>query len=609
MNSARRHPHRTHRFASLLATGVALAVVTVLSGGCGEPVKDPFNAPSLSTSDASNLVPVVADFAGPGSSVESDFGNERFQGFRIAAREGMVLSARVDRLSGDADPVLILYGPRSDSGIWGEARAVDDDGAGGVNPMLRVGPLAEGAYLFVVTAREADASGRFRLRVSCEAGCEGTTESTCALLDCDRDVCYGGFLRDESGCQTCDCLDECQVDDDCPSLGQICRLGECVETCTCDPRVESPVCGEDGVTYPNPCEATCAGVDVLSRGECAAVCEPVACEVFCEFGFARDERGCETCECLDPCQACTSVQEPVCSRTGRTYINRCRAACVGEIVAYAGECRTECPEVGCASDCPGGFLRDENGCPTCECVEISTTCDDTFRPLCGSDGVTYSSECEVAAAGVEILLDEACPPTCHVDSDCPTGYGCEAGLRGLPACEPSDPSCVAVCVQQRRRCDPTRITTDGAGAGTCESGEYCSEEGECVSSCGCNTIFYPVCGADGATYGNRCQASCAEVRVASTGSCCDVSAAVGCDLSCHDGFATDELGCDVCACLESPTVACTCDDTVVNRVCGADGNIYENECLMRCAGVRSAADDSACDDKSGEVDPAGPRGG
>ncbi|XP_078338126.1 double-headed protease inhibitor, submandibular gland-like [Crassostrea virginica] len=44
--------------------------------------------------------------------------------------------------------------------------------------------------------------------------------------------------------------------------------GECPRRCAC-PRLYRPVCGEDGVTYPNRCVAGCmSGVYEYKYGEC-----------------------------------------------------------------------------------------------------------------------------------------------------------------------------------------------------------------------------------------------------------------------------------------------------------------------------------------------------
>ncbi|MEO1273800.1 MAG: Kazal-type serine protease inhibitor domain-containing protein, partial [Myxococcota bacterium] len=100
--------------------------------------------------------------------------------------------------------------------------------------------------------------------------------------------------------------------------------GEC-RVCIC-PAVAAPVCGADGMTYGNACEAGCAGVEVVSDGPCETQCEPVACEIFCEYGFQIGEDGCEICACNE---------EPQC---------RSNADCDNEFVCWPGDntCQPAC---------------------------------------------------------------------------------------------------------------------------------------------------------------------------------------------------------------------------------------------------------------------------
>lgn len=315
----------------------------------------------------------------------------------------------------------------------------------------------------------------------------------------------------------------CNVDGDCKS-DQVCffgpmKAGRCMNTAdlgkglcwtngqcgngeTC---VDAMVCG---------CNAICKAMDKpgVCKGPVAKPCSiGLGADVGCGLGEYCALPG--TCSgegvCTQKPDACIMLFAPVCGCDGKTYGNSCEAAGSGVNVKGKGECEAVNP-------CMWMKCGDGNACTADQCNPKTGQCE--FPPLTGEkcdDGslCTYGEVCAESGgkayckAGNEVI----CPPPlpCQLISCNAKSGQCET--KPDPACG-GEKKCSIGLGAPTIDCGPDGFCQ--LPGGTCVGFGLCAKK-----PFACLAVYNPVCGCDGNSYGNDCEANSNGENWGSKGKC------------------------------------------------------------------------------------------
>ena len=172
----------------------------------------------------------------------------------------------------------------------------------------------------------------------------------------------------------------------------------------------NPVCGQNGVTYLNPCFAEAAGVSNYTAGPC--------------WSPGID------LEIMDPYAVCPAVYDPVCGFNYQTYSNACEAEAAGVVEYQTGVCPDNdfsCYDPNLIVVSAGTLVNTATGV-------IELDCPEGGIPVCGCDGITYPNACTAEAAGVRNYTVGGCDNVCIDPADISPEPDCEDSYEPVCAC-------------------------------------------------------------------------------------------------------------------------------------------------------------------------------
>ncbi|KAK3094756.1 hypothetical protein FSP39_005778 [Pinctada imbricata] len=299
------------------------------------------------------------------------------------------------------------------------------------------------------------------------------------------------------------------------SLGKVDNNG--CRTCTCPTQHVATHHTSSSSYHASQPQHTSHAVVVQVQAPAPKTCMATElCKAACTTGYSLGQRGhdgCQSCTCLAP-PTTPAPQHLSCPKTIECMVN-CKegytlgsagpdgcpeCSCTHEVIVMELKCPSR---LSCNSGCNVGYSCDDQGCPTCKCIEPhvvglsvvkvvpqAVKCPNAFSCpkacklgyKCGTDGCP-TCECLIAVQGMNRMLGggsggkldvqtiiKKCPTTMKCMTTCPSGYQLGgADKDGCPKC---------TCLGKE-----TEVMTGLPHQETLNGQNTCPHVDRCMSSC------------------------------------------------------------------------------------------------------------------------------